>query len=84
MPAPARTDHASLGVQAHPTRGAKFNLSSSIRRPPRRAVAGDLDVRIEPDVQPLVEVAVADPDQHGMTRLVGDGQPLVDDTAGRR
>ena len=45
--------------------------------PAQGAVAGDLDVRIESDIQPLVEVALADPDEHGMTRQVRDGQPLV-------
>src|SRR5919197_3609607 len=36
MPVPARYDHLSLGVQAQPMRGAKFFLSSKIRRSPRR------------------------------------------------
>src|SRR5437764_329964 len=32
MPVPARYDHFSLGFQAQPTRGAKFDLSSEIRK----------------------------------------------------
>src|SRR5436309_2542406 len=36
MPVPARYDHFSLGFQAQPIRGAKFVLSSEIRRSPRR------------------------------------------------
>src|SRR5918912_2885360 len=36
MPVPARYDHLSLGVHAQPTRGAKFFLSSKIRRSPSR------------------------------------------------
>ena len=66
MPAPARTDHFSLGVHAQPTRGAKFFLSSTTRRSPSRPSRATWMFGREAEHGVLVEVAAADAHQHRM------------------